>query len=363
MPVTSPLSNFKFITGANYGEGSQVLNPLIQELVEQAQNQVGLDLEIEKYGFVMDRAYAPSSEFSSILGPQAAVKFAEDESVAMRTLEQGYSKGYKIENFGLKFRATKQFVDWLRNGAVMENASESLKQALMTFKDRTQDLVYSITLAMNEEATKVYASGFSITSAFGPGSAGADGKALFASDHPIKKTGGTFSNLAAGALTSANLLSAIQQLKTGVKLGNGRSPKTASVYTLLVPRTLETTARIILNSTSSQAGMFAGTGSNANLLNQFNFEGSMIELVVLETLNELGGDDTVIGGANAGTMWFLLNKPAAVRAKAFRLIELTGTEMKMWEDDETDANYNKIVARFCAEHIDAAPYVIGYAGA
>ena len=136
------------------------------------------------------------------------------------------------------------------------------------------------------------------------------------------------------------------------------SIKTPSMYTLLVPRALETTARKLLNTPGSQSGVYAGTGSNANLLNVFSFNGSAVEIVVLDMLGEDDGRGNKVGGTNANTMWFLMNKEYATRYKVFRINRLRDKEIKMFMDDETDSVFTKITATFEVDHYDAAPSVI-----
>ena len=357
------VSDVKFVTGANFAEGAAILSPLIQEIASQAEAQVGLEDEAAKYGFVLNNVLTPSGEITSMIGPEPAREFGEDEATALATIEQGYSKGYRMKSYGLKHKCSKVFLEWINKGAQVEGADSSVKAELNAFKEKVQYLVDSIRLRMNIQMARVLAEGFSVTSAFGPGSAGGDAKALFAADHPVKKfPGKSFSNVAGGALDATNLEGAIQKLKVTVKTGNNMSVKTAGVYTLLVPRALETTARKLLNTAGSQAGIYAGTGSNANLLNTFSFEGSAVEIVVLDMLGEDDGTGSPVGGSKAATMWFLLNKEYSLRYKSLRLNKLWDKEISMWKDDETDAVYTKVTAHFEADHYDAGCAVVGYAG-
>lgn len=130
----------------------------------------------------------------------------------------------------------------------------------------------------------------------------------------------------------------------------------------MVPRALETTARIILNSTSNQAGMFAGTGNNAALLNQFNFEGSRVELVVLDMLGETDKAGGKIGGANADAMWFLMNKSYALEYGAFRIFTLWNDEIETWYEPKTSSSFTKITAHWGVDFYNPEA-VMGYPGA
>lgn len=107
-----------------------------------------------------------------------------------------------------------------------------------------------------------------------------DGKALFATDHPLVE-GGTCSNLATGALNQDNLEKAIMLMRsTKDEAGN------LIVFTpdtLIVPPALEYDARVLLEST-------AVPGSNNNDINVVK---GALKLVVMDFLGTAnGGSDT-----------------------------------------------------------------------
>jgi hypothetical protein len=273
---------------------------------------------------------------------------------------QGYTKGYKMDTYGGKHKCTKVFYEWIKKGAHMTGVDSSVLVELNKFKDAVERLVNGSLLTLNAQIAKVYASGFAITTAYGAGSPSPDGLPLFSASHLVKKTGGTYSNIATGALTATTLASTIQQYKTTVKTPNGYRVKTPDIFTLLVPRALETTARVILNSSGSQAGIYAGTGSNANLLNVFSFEGSKVKLEVLDMLGEPDENGDVVGGSKADTMWFLVNMEYALRYKAFRVFRLWDNEITMWKDDETDSFFTKLTVHFGVDHYNPES-AMGYA--
>lgn len=358
------MSNINFQNGANYAEGSAILNPIIQEIANQTESQVGLVDQAAMYGVVMGNALTPRGEITSMVGPEPLQEIDEDGIVPLLSLLQGYTKSYAMKSYGLKHKCTKLFFEWIKQGAQMVGADSSVQTELNSFKESIQRLVQGSTLTMNEQIAKLFGNGFSITAAYGPGSPSPDGLALFSASHLVKKTGGTFSNLitAGQTLSATNLETWIQSYKTQVKTANGYRIKTPDVFDLLVPRALETTARKILNSSGDQAGIYAGTGSNANLLNVFSFQGSKVRLTVLDMLGEISSDGvTKIGGANADTMWFLMNKEYALTYKAFRLFKLWDNEIKMWQDDETDSFYTKVTTHFGVEHFNPEA-VMGFAG-
>ncbi len=360
------MSDVTFNTGANFAEGAAILSPVIQEIASQAEAQVGLEDEAAKLGFVRGVITTPSGEITSMIGPEPLRKIAEDGEAPLRIIEQGYTKGYAMDTYGLKHKCTKLFLKWIENGAQVEGADSSVKAELNKFKEQIQNLVDGAKLTMNEVLTKVLAEGFASTTtgaAFGPGSKLGDGQYLFSASHPVKKfPSTTFTNIATGALSASTLEATIALYKSQVKTGNGYRVKCPSVFQLLVPRALETTARKILNTPGSQAGIYAGTGTNANLLNVFSFNGSAVELVVLDMLGEVDAYGNKIGGANADAMWFLLNKEYAMKYKTFRFFTLWNPEMTMWKNDETDSVFTKITMHFGADAYNAEA-IMGYPGA
>ena len=61
------MSDVKFQTGANFAEGSAILNPIIQEISNQTDAQVGLENEAAKYGFVVGDVLTPNGEITSMV--------------------------------------------------------------------------------------------------------------------------------------------------------------------------------------------------------------------------------------------------------------------------------------------------------
>jgi len=276
---------------------------------------------------------------------------------------QGYTKTYSMDTYAIKHKVTKVFLEWLKQGAHMVGVDSSVAKELQTFKEAIERMVMGSQLTVNELITRTFTDGFAITAAYGAGAPSPDGVALFSASHLVKKDGSTYSNLIAAGkfLTATTLAEAIQNYKTTVKTPNGYRVKTPDVFDLLVPRALETTARIILNSTGEQAGAYAGTGSNANLLNLFAFQGSKVRLTVLDMVGEIGMDGSVIGGANADKMWFLMNKEYALMYKAFRVFRLWDNEITMFKNDETDSLFTKISTHVGVEHFNPE-CVMGFAG-
>jgi hypothetical protein len=351
------MSAVVFNTGANFAEGYALLSPVIQEIANQASSQVGLDDELASMGFVQGTVLTPDGVITAMVGPEPLQEIGEDEEVPLRTIIQGYTKGYKMKSYGLQHKCTKVFVEWIAKGAQISGADSSVLKELNELKEQVTNLTYGSKLTQNEVGTQLWAKGFSITAAFGPGSASPDGAALFGT-HTCKKTGATFSNVLATALDATALESAINVYKTTFKTDNGYRVKTPAIFDLFVSRKNETAARKMLNSTSDQAGVYAGTASNANLLNVFSFQGAKVRLNVLNMLGEIAQDGSTIGNDN---MWFLLNKDIANYNKAFRVFTLWSPEMKMYRNEATDSTFVKLTMHFGVDHYSPVA-VMGYAG-
>lgn len=360
MTALSP--NVKFSNGAFFDTGRDILTPLLVEMENEFETIAGLEDEYTKLGFTMYTPLTPDGKISSLIWPQALVKIGEDEEAPVLTLEQGYIKWYELETRALQHKITKVFKKWLESNQGIAGADSSVKAELANLVDAMKYLVEGYALTLNIIATKVLANGFSVSAANWPGSPSWDGKSLFATDHIIKKTWGTFSNVIYSttnnpAFSATALQDAIIKMKKDLRAMNGRRIKTPEYFDLVVGRALETTARQILNSTSDQAGVYAWTGNNANLLNVFSFNGSKVRLVVSNILWDLGEVDSEVVGSD--TQWFVLNTEQLVKRKAFRLIHLWEKEITVYTNEATSSTFVKLDTHFTADHYDAQSFIVG----
>lgn len=339
------VSNVNFQTWINFQEGAQILSPLIQEIADMVDAEVGFDDEAAKFGFIMGEALTPNGVITSMVGPEYLPEINEDGEAPLLILTQGYDKGYEMKWYAGRIKVTKLFLEWIKKASSIQGADSSVKAELNKFKDGMVRLIRSSKRTINREVTKVFANGFSVSAAFGPGSAGGDGVSMFNAAHPVKSEPGvTYSNLisAGSFLTATTLEVAIIAYKTWVKAPSGFRIDTPDIFTLLVPRALETTARKILNNSGSQSGVYMGTGSNSNLMNVFSFQGSKVELVILEMLGETDKAWGKVGGANADAMWFILNKEYALAYGAFRIFQLWSDSIETWYDNNTKSTYTDL---------------------
>lgn len=114
---------------------------------------------------------------------------------------------------------------------------------------------------------------------------------------------------------------AIDLHKSGLVLNNGdRVARPAGGYTLVVGYGLEKTAQSVLNVDANNTNsIYAGTGSNSNLMNTFNFKNQKINLLAHPVIGQFDKTGTQIG---TDAYWFLVNTEMARQASALRHIVL-----------------------------------------
>ena len=86
-----------------------------------------------------------------------------------------------------------------------------------------------------------------------------------------------------------------------------------------IPRELAVAVRTVLNTASDKAGPWSGTGSNANEVNTFYFQGNRVELVENPFI---GYQTDELGTLGAITNYYLVNSYGAVENRALRYLEL-----------------------------------------
>jgi hypothetical protein len=130
-------------------------------------------------------------------------------------------------------------------------------------------------------------------------------------------------------------------------------------YTVIIPRDLRSTFYTAVNAVNAMGtpSMYAGTGSNSNLVNAFYLGGQKVELVVDDWLGQ-----TVNGVANgSATNWFLLNRPYALDNGAFRCTVVYDKEVKFYYDFNTRKNMVSVSAMYSMDHFLPQAVVRGQA--
>lgn len=339
------------------GGGNELFNALVTDSIDQ------IDLERKgkevkaMLGFTDTIPLSVNEVYSSTNWVNSLPEINENGTKEEMELSVWPKKGYEIKEYGGKITSSYLFNQWLKTAKTLNGASSDLQAEFVSKGNQTRDLLISADMGMAEEAIKVLAKGFSITAAYWPWSATPKGKALFASNHTVYKTGGTFSNLETGALTSTNLKTAIAK-HIAIRLENGKKAKQPRTegYTLFVAPEGEMNAREILNNGSK----FWATGSNGSLENVFMFEWSRVKLEVIDGLGDPDSNGVAIG---TSAMWFLVNMPLLRQMKALKCIRLYSPVVKAYVNNETDQSIVDIRNGFTCDHYGAEYCIVGSTGA
>jgi phage major head subunit gpT-like protein len=198
---------------------------------------------------------------SEIVGLSTFAQVAEGANVRYDEAMPGFSKTYTHVQFGLGFRISRIMVDDDKFGIINKLASDLGRSAR-----ETKEL----------EAVTDFNNGFS-GSFLGP-----DGKALFATDHPLVKSGGVQTNKAAVAADLS--ISALELALTDFRLMKDPTGKRIRVkpQKLLIPAELEFVASEMLYSP-----MRSDTANNA--INAFKHRigvGAFDEVMIWEYLSD-----------------------------------------------------------------------------
>jgi hypothetical protein len=340
------------------GSGRSTLDGLITETIKQ--NDMMEDHK--QYGQLMDYTDTtllnPDQKFSSRT-PNGGLKNVSETGIkAQRDFTFGPKKGISQREIGEKFTMSYLMSQWARTATNLEGAPDAIQAELVERAEQARDLVQGYDITYAEEQVKLYTLGFAITTSEGPGSACArDGLALFSAVHELKD-GSTFSNLITGdayadvATGTAKLQAAIDASKV-ITFDNGKkveSPKEA--YKFYCSRSKSVFWKQVLNDGSE----FSGQGTNANEMNQFNFKGNLVKLIVLDLIGDLDTDGVKIGTEE---QTFLSNPTYIKKARAIRKANLYAPRVKNFENDETDVMSTSIRAIIGTGHFEAEFGVVG----
>ena len=115
----------------------------------------------------------------------------------------------------------------------------------------------------------------------------------------------------------------------------------------------------MINSATNAPGVFAGTGSNANLINTFYFGGNKVKFVSNPWLGAATAEKGTLGNT---TQWYLANAMAAKSQRAMRYIALNEGELEMWYDENTKNRYVSYYHACAFDHYGAEPFYVGSLG-
>jgi hypothetical protein len=345
--------------------GVDVLTPATADIFDQAKVSYEMQNSImDKMGYVETRAINPSQTFSISIGAYAIDEIDEGQDLPFMKVGFGNAKGFKVRSFGNAIPISDLFYEWLKVAKTLEGADSSVGQEFANLRSNMKKLLDGARLKMEREATKVIANGWTIEK---PTDATPYGQTLFASTHPYLEGTATFQNILGGSygtldddLNATSLQHALNVHKSAIFLQNGNRVDTPSKYTLMVSRKLAVTARQILNTKGTQVSMFSGAGSNATQVNQFNFDGNVVEILENPFLGAKDGrSGETIGSED---MWFVINAEAMKEAKALRKVILQSPKMTVWTNNSNKNTITDLVCKADFVHIGAESFIVGSKG-
>jgi hypothetical protein len=321
-------------------------------------------------GYTRTKVLNPDATFGSIMG---AVELDEmDENSGFKELPSGITsrKGFKIKEFGGKKGVTRLMADWLTTNKSLMGADSSVQQAYSEFKDQYRSLTKGAIKSENFEATGVLTNGWSMSNAFGPGSATANGVSVFSDSH-IYKPGlvgseKNFRNTLGGGygteddeLSTTSLQHMINLHKSELRHYNGDRVMIPDEYLLVTGRRLSSTAQSVLNTNTQQAGKYSGVGSNAMQINSFTFDMNKVGFLSHPVIGATDKNDNLIG---TDSMYFLLNTAGISESKALREFYLNNGEVRMWFDENANKFFVSYYKSCAFDHYGLESYITGSRG-
>lgn len=297
--------------------------------------------------------------FGNKLGATELDRIGEGENKKLRGDAFSPKKGFKIKEWSNKKVIGYLAAQYLKNSKTLAGANTDVQTEMMDLYDQSKDFIISTSLTKQYEIVKLLVLGNIMTNAYGSGSPTPNAQPLFSGSHPYLNGTMTFSNTSTNPLTDANLQIALNQLKTGVRLQNGKFPKVAKEYLLCVSTSQAVVARNILQTTGNAVGQLAGLGTSANrswIINTFSYKGNTVRIVELPQLGEIQNDGTTLWNVYN---WFVINPEVIKWLKAFKAFELYPTKLKSYDNPDTDDIYVSVRTSFAVDHYNAEAGVYG----
>lgn len=214
-----------------------IVDPAIRGLWDFTGLQISKQLDYTQMGVQEFFPNVPASKLNSISGFGAATLSIEGQTYGSVQRYEGYAKEIVLRKYTSSIQYTKETLYWL---------SKNDSAQMRTFKSMTNGAVQSMYNSIDTDFAKLFYLGFGTTFY-----TGGDSKALFASDHTVKKPGeSAVSNLMLTnhrVLSSDAIVEAITQLDKMVD-NNGVQLWPATNLTLVVSSAQEALANQILYS-------------------------------------------------------------------------------------------------------------------
>ena len=365
-----------FNNGITVAVGAFGSSPLLDDSLVGIINDYDISIAYDEYARIstamrirMEKALSVSQKYGYRIAGKELPMLADGANKQKRVVEYGNKKGYLTKNYGAKIETTYLMGEYLRTQQTLAGASGDVQEEYVSLIQNTKDLQLGRLETSNIENVALFTQGFAATASYGPGSYTPNLEPLFSATHPILSTGGTFSNVLSTinkALSNTYLQEALNILKTGVKLQSGKYVKqgTGTFYQLLVGTNLAVTARQILNTYGKQAGMYAGTANNANLINQFFFEGNLVEIVEMPNIGDLVAETAYGYGSTLGaqTNWFVMNPFVIDKQQSLKAFQNYAPVMKNYQKRDNDIYVVDIRANYGVDHFYAETGIVGSQG-
>lgn len=308
---------FSKASGVNdsfFGKSQEPIKMLLEQQEEAFQKQ-----SIIPKVFFMDstKNFAEKYAMETSLGNFEPV--GENGAYPETSFQEGYSKVIEPETWKLKFAVTQEMVEDAKMGKVKSKA-----HGFMLSYNRTREL-FGTGILNNANSTTMVFGGktFNI--------AGADGKALVATDHP-SITGGTAaqSNLYDAPFSYDNLCW-LEEKAHYFKDDDGNI-LTVSPDTIVIPDKAEI-KKLVFNAIGAE-----GIPDTAD--NSFNYQYGRWNVVISPYLSAFSG--------TSGDVWFLLDSKFNEAYQCLVWLDRIPLTVRSYIDENTDANIFKGRARYAA---------------
>lgn len=309
---------FSKASGVNdsiFGRSQEPIKMMLEQQEEAFQKMSIIDKV-----FFMDKTKDFANKYTIETSLGVFTPVGENGKYPESTFQEGYSKVIEPETWKNQFSVTQEMVEDGKMGKIKSRAT-----AFMLSYNRTRELF----------AAGIINNGNSATMNFGGKNfdiSGADGKALFAVDHP-SKTGGTAaqSNLYAAAFSYDNLGYAEEKMHY-VKDDDGNI-LTVSPDTIVIPDKAAL-KKEVFNAIGAEG--IPGTADTS-----YNYQFGRWNVVVSPYLNNFSG-------VSGGDVWFLLDSAFNDAYQALVWLDRISLTTKSYVEDNTDANVFAGRARYAA---------------
>lgn len=312
-----------------YGKVQSPIRLFLEKKVENFENN-----SVVNKLFLKDKTSNPADVFTGMTSMNGFQPVGEGGAYPKDEMQEGFRQTLIQEVWKDSFHLTREII---ADSKVM-----NLKQrpaAFIAGYHRTQEKFGASLLAGAVSGTSVNFNGRTYSTA------GADGKALFATDHPSAVKGAAQSNKYTDAFTNENLMKAESKMQD-FRDDNGN-------VLAVTPNTI-----IIPNDATLKKDVFAAIGADKDpntANNGFNYTFGRWTVIVWQYLNQYMNLTT-------NKPWILADTNYNEENGSAIWLENTPLEMKSYIDENTDNNIWKGYARFIAGFNDWRAFMVAGTG-